>query len=102
MKIYTKVVFGPDGQVKEEESYEYSGPMALCLPSTITDGDIYWGPEAEHHARVFPTGADFSSVAVTYPTADAPYFSIVLTLRLGGTITIASTNLTLITPTSTL
>ena len=35
MKIYNEIVFDVDGNVTYEDSYEYSGDVALCI--SITD-----------------------------------------------------------------
>ena len=36
MKIYNKIVWDKDGNVIEEDSYEYSGPVTECRPSRPT------------------------------------------------------------------
>jgi hypothetical protein len=99
MKIYTKVVIGPDGRTLEEESYEYHGPLALCgargSGSAYTSGIIYWGSHQEHK-MVIGDREDISTVTVIPPEADYPYFTVTATIRLGGTIVIDSSNLTLV------
>ena len=68
------------------------------MSTTYTDAKIIWGSEAGQDVRVFPTGKDFSSAVVTYPTAAAPYFAVTLSGTNKTTTVVESQNLTVIRP----
>ncbi len=68
------------------------------MATTYTDAEVFWGSGPGQHARIFPTGADYKSAIVTFPAAETPYFSVILTRTDDTTVVVASHNFTIVRP----
>ena len=70
------------------------------MSTTYTKAEIHWGDKT---GRISIADADrkeaFKNAIVTYPTADAPYFSVTMTRSDDTTLVIESQRIVVVRPT---